>query len=614
MSARYTFDAFICREFFILSQVPSCMILTEALRRQVLSISRAFQVRCFGYTDTLAYRLYGPKRSVMVIHPLLDARNAPRFSHLLNADEAIGLARAAKLDIIPGPSEPRAGWDETSVSMGLSVCGSEITEYVTVKDSDAESDDEMDIDDPLFDNAVVRKQYVESTLVRVDQVDPVWFFGKGKVEEISIAISRMPPRYVFINTTLTHAQTTQLEHSFYGGLLSYLSTKKQEYMETSRAKQMVGYRGDDEARKYEEKISTYIPKSIEVFDRPRMILEIFATRASSPLAKLQCDIAKMHFTKVNLGVGNIRKAREIMTSLQTTITPFRELPFVESEGVRVDNSEYNFTEHKDKVDTLLRKLQKKVDEAKRAREQARANRSEGHVTVGLVGYTNAGKTQLMNQLIGSDELRVRNLLFQTLDSATRAVHLPNKMVLLATDSVGFIRDLPHFLFQAFKTTIDDVVSCDFIIHVRDMSHPLSGDHAETVKRTLMDAGMTRKDLEQRVVEVWNKIDEVEEEQLASLLRDHPNVVPVSALTGEGIEELFEVLQAVATRISGVERVRLPFPLQQMAEHMKLIREISEVVYDDSLDCDPSGNHMAVDVLIRPEALHKYKAHLHLLEK
>ncbi len=566
----------------------------------------------FGYKDTLEYRLYGPKRSCMVIHPILDARQSKRFASLIAADEAIGLAKAAKLDIIPGPSEPRMGWDDSSIA-NLSKAETALTEYVTVRDSDAESDDEMDMDDPLYTNPMIRKQYGESALVRVDQVDPVWFFGKGKVEEITVAISRMPPRFVFINASLTHTQTKQLEHSFYGGLLSYNSARRQEYLETSRAKQMVGYRGEDEEQKYEERISTYIPKSIEVFDRPRMILEIFATRANSPLAKLQCDIAKMHFTKVNLGVGNLRKAREIMNSLQTTVTPFRELPVVEDEGVRVDNSEYNFTEHKEKVDALLRKLGKKVDEAKKAREQYRANRAAGHVTVGLVGYTNAGKTQLMNQLIGRDELRVRNLLFQTLDSATRSVQLPNQMVLLVTDSIGFIRDLPHFLFQSFKTTIEDVVSCDFIIHVRDIAHPLTYEQAEVVRKTLMDAGMTRRDLEDRIVEVWNKIDEADESELTEKLKDNPHVVPVSALTGEGIEELLTVLEAVATRVSGVTRKKISFPLASMNDHMKIIRDISEVVYEDSLDCDDSGRVMAVDVLIRPEALSKYKANFQLLD-
>ena len=566
------------------------------------------------HTDTLSYRLYGPKPPVMVIHPLLRARDRARISHLLEADEAIGLARAAKLDILPGPSNPRYGWDEEGIADRIIPSSGSLTEYVTVKDSDAESDDEMDMDDPLWRDPSVRKQYAESCMVRLDEIDPVWFFGRGKVEEICVAIARQPPRYVFINTTLSYTQTRQLEESFYGGLLSFLSARKQAYLETSRAKQMVGYRGDDEADKYEERISTYIPKSIEVFDRPRMILEIFATRANSPIAKLQCDIAKMHFTKVNLGVGNLRKAREVMNTLQTTVTPFRETPTTEGEaGVRVDNSEYNFTEHKDKVDTLVRKLNKRMDEAKKSREQHKKTQSGHFVTVGLVGYTNAGKTQLMNQLIGGDELRVRDMLFQTLDSSTRSVKLPNGSTVLLTDSIGFIRDLPHFLFNSFRLTIQDIVLCDFIIHVRDIAHPLSEDQAETVRSTLMDAGMTRKDLDERVIEVWNKIDDIDRDGLGKKLENNPHVVPISALTGEGIDDLVEIIQTVSERISGQQKVRIDLPLTSMHARMTLLRNLADVVYDESLDCNDSGNTMSIEVLIRPEALMKYRAHFQTVD-
>jgi 50S ribosomal subunit-associated GTPase HflX len=543
----------------------------------------------------------------MVIHPLIQAREKSRLEHLLEADEAIGLARAAKLDILPGPTYPRMGWSDEQIQGQIVPQDSALTEYVTVKDTDIESDDEMDMDDPLWNDPSIRKQYAESTIVRVDKIDPVWFFGQGKVEEIAVAISKMPPRYVFVNTSLTHTQVKQLEESFYGGLLSFLSAKKQSYLETSRPKQQVGYRGEDEAEKYQERISTYIPKSIEVFDRPRMILEIFATRASSPLAKLQCDIAKMHFTKVNLGVGNIRKAREVMNSLQTTVTPFREIPATIQDGVRVDNSEYNFTEHKEKVDTLLRKLNKKMDEAMKAREQHRNNRVSNYVTVGLVGYTNAGKTQLLNQLVGNDDLKARDLLFQTLDSSTRAISLPNGSSVLVTDSIGFIRDLPHFLFTAFKATIDDIVSCDFLILVRDISHPLTDDQAETVRSTLMDAGFTKNDIQERIVEVWNKIDEVDPIVLKDMLQAHPHVVPVSALSGDGIDNLLHVIEAVATKISGQERIRVSFPLRDLNERMNALRSVSDRVYEDSLDCDSSGEFMSVEVLIRPDALTKYNA-------
>ena len=344
-----------------------------------------------------------------------------------------------------------------------------------------------------------------------------------------------------------------------------------------------------------------------------MILEIFARRANSPIAKLQCDIAKMHFTKVNLGVGNLWRAREVMNTLHTTVTPFRETRKTVDEGVKVDNSGYSFSEHKEKVDVLLRKLKRKMDDAKRNKERQRNTRSGNHVTIGIVGYTNAGKTQLMNQLVPGGNLRVRDLLFQTLDSSTRTVDLPNGTSVHITDSIGFIRDLPHFLFHAFKATIDDIISCDFLLHVRDISHPLSAQQAETVLGTLMDAGFTRRDIEERVIEVWNKIDEVNSDQLGSMLQDQPQVVPVSALTGEGVSQLIDILQKVSSSISKVSRKKLVFPLSELKDRMHILREITDVVYEESLDCDETGELMSVEVMIRPEALAKYTAHFNAIE-
>jgi 50S ribosomal subunit-associated GTPase HflX len=558
------------------------------------------QKRGFGYVNTLSYRLYGPKRTVMVIHPMLQARQSPRLRHLIEADEALGLARAAKLDIVPGPTEPRMGWDTQMIGAQLLPQSSAVSEYVTVPDSEAESDDEMDMDDPLWGDPEIRKRYAESALVRLDEVDPIWFFGKGKVEEIAISISRMPPRYVFINATLTQVQIRQLEEAFYGGLLAYNSGKKQEYLETSRAKQMVGYRGDDEADRYEERISTYTPKSIEVFDRNRMILEIFARRANSPIAKLQCDIAKMNFVKANMGTTNLRMARQVINSLQTYVTPFKETSSTVDDGIKVNNSMYSFTEHKEKVDTLIRKLNLKMADATRARAQHRRDRTDGHcVTIGLVGYTNAGKTQLMNQLTSSD-LRVRDLLFQTLDSSSRKFILPNQLEVVITDSIGFIDKLPHFLFHAFKATIDDLVHCDFLLHVRDISHPLTDMQADAVKSTLLSAGFSKEDLENRIIEVWNKIDDVDDAELEKKLETSQHVVPVSALTGDGIDDLVNVIETVACRLTGVERRVIKFPLNDVNKIVGLLREIADAVYHDTLACDASGEFMSIDVLIRPE--------------
>jgi 50S ribosomal subunit-associated GTPase HflX len=123
----------------------------------------------------------------------------------------------------------------------------------------------------------------------------------------------------------------------------------------------------------------------------------------------------------------------------------------------------------------------------------------------------------------------------------------------------------------------------------------------------MDAGMTRKDIEDRVIEVWNKIDDLDQEELESRLSKNPHVVPISALTGQGIEELINVLQSVSEKVSGQRRLRIELPLKTMHTRMTLLRNLADVVYDETLDCNESGETMSVDVLIRPEALARYEA-------
>jgi 50S ribosomal subunit-associated GTPase HflX len=126
-----------------------------------------------------------------------------------------------------------------------------------------------------------------------------------------------------------------------------------------------------------------------------------------------------------------------------------------------------------------------------------------------------------------------------------------------------------------------------------------------VRSTLLEAGLSNRDINERVIEVWNKIDEVDKNDLNDKLESNPQVVPVSALTGDGIDNLKEVLQAVCERIAGQKRVRIEFPLTGMNDRMSMLRRLADVVYEDTLDCNESGETMSIECLIRPDALAKY---------
>jgi GTP-binding protein HflX len=170
--------------------------------------------------------------------------------------------------------------------------------------------------------------------------------------------------------------------------------------------------------------------------------------------------------------------------------------------------------------------------------------------VALVGYTNAGKSTLFNRITGAGVL-AEDMLFATLDPTLRRMKLPQGRTVILSDTVGFISNLPTHLVAAFRATLEEVLEADLILHVRDMSDPDNGAQSTDVLRILADLGIDEKDGAERILEVWNKIDRLEPEARDALVQKaqtQPNVIAVSAISGEGIDRL---LGEINQRLSGV---------------------------------------------------------------
>ncbi|TIW66627.1 MAG: GTPase HflX, partial [Mesorhizobium sp.] len=196
------------------------------------------------------------------------------------------------------------------------------------------------------------------------------------------------------------------------------------------------------------------------------------------------------------------------------------------------------------------KLKHELETVRRTRDLHRAKRKKvPFPVVAIVGYTNAGKSTLFNKLTGAGVL-AEDMLFATLDPTLRRVRLPHGTPVILSDTVGFISDLPTHLVAAFRATLEEVVEADLVIHLRDISDPDTAAQAEDVERILADLGVDASDAK-RVIEVWNKIDLLDEGNRERLLADGAATkappVAISAVTGEGIDALKALIE---TRMSG----------------------------------------------------------------
>jgi len=275
---------------------------------------------------------------------------------------------------------------------------------------------------------------------------------------------------------------------------------------------------------------------VTVADRQEIILDIFASRARTREARLQVDVARMEYS-----LPRLTRAWSHLGQQGGGIG-------AKGEG------ESQLEQDKRKIRGQIDRLKKELQEVRRARATQRKDRKRAPVpNAAIVGYTNAGKSSLLRRLTGADVL-VEDKLFATLDTTTRKIALPNKQPLLLTDTVGFVRRLPHQLVESFNATLEEAALSDFLVHVLDASQPRVIEFFNTTMRVL---GELEADTRQMVV-VFNKIDKVEDPGVLAGLRIHfPEALFVSVRTGEGLDALVDRLCDFVS--NGTQTVELRFP-------------------------------------------------------
>lgn len=332
---------------------------------------------------------------------------------------------------------------------------------------------------------------IGSEVVRLPKMQPATVFGSGKVAELKTLFAAEEIDLVLVDGPVTPAQQRNLEREW----------------------------------------------GVKLLDRTGLILEIFADRARTREGVLQVDLAALSYQRTRL----VRA----WTHLERQRGGFG---FVGGPG------ETQIESDRRAIDDQMLRLRKQLDRVVKTRELHRASRRKvPFPLVAIVGYTNAGKSTLFNRLTGAEVL-AKDMLFATLDPTMRGIVLPDGRKIIASDTVGFISDLPTQLVAAFRATLEEVLEADLILHVRDISHPETSEQAADVQDILGSLGVRTS---VPLIEVWNKLDLLPADQIEHL-GTRQNVVPISALTGAGISDLTEAISAAFDQIKTEADLHLEF--------------------------------------------------------
>ena len=365
-----------------------------------------------------------------------------------------------------------------------------------VKSPDAKRDASSALEEAVsLAAALPNIEVVGSDVVRLAKIQPGTLFGTGKIEELHDRFHAEKIDLLLIDGPVTPVQQRNLEKAL----------------------------------------------EVKILDRTGLILEIFSDRARTREGVLQVEMAALSYQRTRLVRAWTHLERQR-----------GGLGFVGGPG------ETQIEADRRAIDEQLVRLRRQLAKVVKTRELHRGARAKvPYPIVALVGYTNAGKSTLFNRVTGA-EVMAKDMLFATLDPTMRRLELIDGPEVILSDTVGFISDLPTELVAAFRATLEEVLAADLILHVRDISHAETDNQADDVAKILTSLGVD-ENIPQ--LEVWNKIDQMEADEIAaSQARSErsDDIFAISAITGEGIEQL---LAEIAVRLQGehsIEELSLPF--------------------------------------------------------
>jgi len=296
----------------------------------------------------------------------------------------------------------------------------------------------------------------------------------------------------------------------------------------------------------------------KVLDRTQLILDIFAQRARSREGRLQIELAQLQYLLPRL------------TRMWDHLS--RQTGGIGTRGPGETQLEVD----RRRVQERIARLERELEAVRKTRAVQRQGRKRHQWPVAaVVGYTNAGKSTLLNLLTGADVV-AENRLFATLDPTTRSFVLPNKQRVLLTDTVGFLRKLPHTLIESFKATLEEVSEADLLIHIVDLSHPRVDDQMEAVEAVIKELDAFGK----QTLIIFNKIDKLQNRELAeTYVKRFPGSVAISARTGEGVNQLVQALQDTLSAWRLRSRFRIPASESALIAEIHRVGHVLELHYE-----------------------------------
>ena len=316
----------------------------------------------------------------------------------------------------------------------------------------------------------------------------------------------------------------------------------------------------------------------KILDRTALILDIFSQRARTREGKLQIELAQLQHLLPRL------------TRFWTHLS--RQKGGI---GMRGGEGESQLEADRRKTQERIDRIIRDLESVRRQRETQRAGRQRSNWPLAsIVGYTNAGKSTLLNHLTGAEVLAMDKL-FATLDPTTRRLKLPTNQNVLLTDTVGFIKKLPHGLVEAFKATLEEVVQADLLLHVVDVSHPQAFEQIDAVDTVLGEIEAGNKP----TLMIFNKIDQLPNGIPAALREKYPQSVAISARTGEGIEPLLAEISTQLRPIREFLDLRVPLEKAAVIARIHAVGQVVESRY--------TGKNARFKVRIPPHLLDEFAA-------